>query len=334
MKFVFTFLFASLLFVANSQQKTALHNGGSTTIFSGPSQFTNAYNASVDGDTIYLPGGTFNTFPIIDKRLVIYGAGFHPDSILVTGSTIINGTLTIRGNADSSVIQGVEVNGIIQTSSNHKVDNFVISRCKFNGLTIDGALTTPCNNITISECIISGNILLNNASYCDLTNNLIEGRIYSGENNAIQNNIFFYNSSLYLINNCDNTLFANNVIFRAAPTAIFTGTDFSTFSNNVFAVTPPAGSNNFISNYYDVDISTFFVNQSGNTPDFYHDYNLTDPVTYLGLDGSEVGIFGGLHPFKAGTLPENPHFQLKTIAPQTDVNGDLNIQIQVGAQDN
>jgi hypothetical protein len=331
-----TICFSFLLFIGHSQQKTALHSNGLTSIFSGASQFTDAYNAATDGDTIYLPGGVFNTFPNFNKRLVIYGAGFHPDSVSVTTATVLNGGITFQASSDSSHFEGIEINGPISTSSNHKIDKLVISRCKFDGITFNGDLSTPCNNVTIKECIILGNISLNNASFCDITNNLIQERIYNGENNTILNNILFYNygiSSYYTINNCDNSLIANNVFLRTFPNSVWNTTEFSTFSNNVFAMTPAFGSNTFTSNYYNVDLSTFFVNQSGNTPDFYHDYNLVNPSTYVGLDGSEVGLFGGLFPFKDGTLPENPHFQLKTIAPQTDINGDLNIQIQVGAQD-
>jgi hypothetical protein len=47
-----------------------------------------------------------------------------------------------------------------------------------------------------------------------------------------------------------------------------------------------------------------------------------------------VGIYGGLFPYKEGAVPLNPHISLKNIAPQTDVNGDLNIQLKVNAQDN
>jgi hypothetical protein len=332
-----TCLFISLLFVVNAQQKTALHSNGVTTIFSGPAQFTNAYNAAADGDTIYLPGGTFNSFPTINKRLAIYGAGFHPDSVAVTGATVINGNLILQNDADSCFIQGIDVNGNISTTSNHKVDGFTLSRCRFNSLTFDGNFSSPCNNVIVKECIIGGNVALNNLSYSDITNNLIQGIVSNGEYNAVQNNIFFHESPYnyyYTISNCDNSLFANNVFLRTTQvTSIWGSTEFSTFSNNVFTGTPNVGSNNFNANYYNVDMSTFFVNQSGFTPSFYDDYNLIDPATYLGIDGSEVGIFGGLYPFKAGTLPENPHFQTKTIAPQTDVNGDLNIQIQVGAQD-
>jgi hypothetical protein len=290
----------------------------------------------IDGDTIYLPGGTFSNIPIIDKRLVIYGAGYFPDSVLVTERTIINSSLSIYSNADSSVIQGLEINGSIVIPYNYKVDKLLITRCLMDGLSFTGSINAPCNNVVIKENIILGDVTLSNVSYSDLSNNLIQGRVINGENNAIQNNIFFYDNgsgTSYTLNNTDNCFIANNVFFRTIVSALYSSVDFSTFLNNVFAITPNIGTNTWVNNYENIDISTFFVNQTGNAPDFYQDYHLTDPATYVGYDATVVGIFGGLYPFKEGTLPNNPHFQAKTIATQTDVNGDLNIQIQVSAQD-
>jgi hypothetical protein len=333
-KFSLSIVFVLILTTSIAQQKTALNSNGVTTIYSGPTQFVDSYNAAIDGDTIYLPGGIFNSYPTINKRLVIYGAGFHPDSISVTQKTLINNSLTIQEDADSSVIQGLEVNGTINTYNNHKVDGLVITRCLVDAISIVGSMTSPCNNVIIKENIILGDVHLANASYSDVTNNLIEGRFYNGENNAIQNNIFFYdNAGGYTLNNMNNCYIANNVFLRTDLSRTYTNIEFTTFSNNVFAGTPNPGTNTWVNNYENIDISTFFVNQTGNAPDFYQDYHLTDPATYVGYDATEVGIFGGLYPFKEGTLPNNPHFQAKTIATQTDVNGDLNIQIQVSAQD-
>lgn len=67
---------------------------------------------------------------------------------------------------------------------------------------------------------------------------------------------------------------------------------------------------------------------------YAHNYHLKSPTTYLGTDGTEVGIYGGTFPYKEGSVPRNPHIQLKNIASKTDDNGSLQIEIQVEAQDN
>ena len=89
-----------------------------------------------------------------------------------------------------------------------------------------------------------------------------------------------------------------------------------------------------LNNYTNIPQANIFVNQTGTTFNYTHDYHLQAPTTYLGTDGTQVGIYGGTFPYKEGAVPLNPHIQLKNIAPTTDANGDLQIQIQVKAQDN
>jgi len=115
---------------------------------------------------------------------------------------------------------------------------------------------------------------------------------------------------------------------------IHTACELSTFSNNIFIGIPPVGSNTFVNNHNSVVITGLFINQTGNAFDYTHDYHLVSPGTYLGLDGNQVGIYGGLFPFKESALPVNPNIVSKIIASQTNAGGELNIQVQVKAQNN
>ncbi len=321
----------------NAQKLTALVSNGVTTMFGGASQFTHAYNAAITGDTIYLPGGPIAPVTI-DKSIAIYGAAYHPDSTQATSKTYITSSLYFSGNADSASITGVEVNGNIGTNYNHKVDYLVISRCNVKGISFQGNATTPCEHVTVKECVIRGGVNLANATYSNISNNIVEEQLSSGSNNAIYNNIFlYYYHSTYsgnypTFNGVQNSHIANNIIYDNVGN--YNSNSTSTFSNNIFRATPSGGTNIFENNYNGVDITTVFINQSGNSFDFAHNYHLVNPATYLGFDGTEVGIYGGLHPFKDGGLPNNPHIQSKDIAIQTDSNGDLHIEIKVAAQDN
>ena len=320
---------------ANAQKLTALVSNGVTTMYGSASQFTDAYNAATTGDTIYLPGGPIAPVTI-DKSIAIYGAGYHPDSTQATSATYLTSGIVFNQNADSASITGVEVNGSITTSYNHKVDYLVISRCDVKSINIYGNASTPCTHVTIKECVIRGGIGLSGATYSNISNNIVETTVSDGSNNAIYNNIFLYNRATvnytvyYLFSRVNNSHIANNIIFEEHA---LSSCNTNTLENNIFRNTPSGGTNIFIGNYYNVDLSTVFVNQTGNTFDFAHDYNLVSPATYQGFDATEVGIYGGLHPFKDGGLPNNPHVQTKDIAIQTDSNGDLHIEIKVAAQD-
>ncbi|MDD2411598.1 MAG: right-handed parallel beta-helix repeat-containing protein [Bacteroidales bacterium] len=327
-------------FTLFAQQKVALHSNGVTTIFGGANPFTNAYNASSSGDTIYLPGGNLPYPTTIDKGLVIIGAGYHPDSTTTTLPTVLSGDLTISQNADNLWLEGIEITGGISFNTNHKIDSVTIRRCKFSTLTYAGNGTTPCVDNVIRENVISGAVNLGNAASSMLSNNIIGGQISNASNIGISNNIFlsnpnstaYYNIPFYIVNSC---FISNNIIFRnyGGGAYVYSNCNLNTFSNNIFTLVPDAGTNTFTGNYNSIDIATVFINQSGNAFDYNHDYHLVDPASYLGTDGSQVGIYGGMYPIKDGAVPQNPHFQFKNISTQTDNNGELNIQIQVEAQD-
>ena len=331
-----TMLLIGLLVSLNllAQQKTALHSNGATTIFDGSTQFTDAYNAANSGDTIYLPGGLITSIPSINKKLTIFGVGYHPDSTLATNQTTLSG-LNFYTNSDSSFIAGINFTSGLSTATNESVSYLIVTRCSFAGFTFNGNQTNPCTNVTLKENIIKGNIILNNAQYCDISNNICENEIQNGVYNAILNNVLLHNGYYATFSNVDNSMISNNIIFKVTGgyPAIY-NSDNSTFSNNIFVDTLTAGTNTFVDNSFNVDISTVFVNQTGNLFDFTHDYHLVNPASYQGTDSTEIGIYGGLYPFKDGTLPKNPHIRSKSIATQTATNGDLNIQFEVAAQDN
>ncbi|MDL2262021.1 glycoside hydrolase family 55 protein [Bacteroidales bacterium OttesenSCG-928-I21] len=334
-KLVFLSLFllnATFLF---AQQKVALHSNGTTTIFGGAQPFTDAYNASVTGDTIYLPGGSLVYPTNITKGLVIYGAGHYPDSTQATGKTVLNGGLTININADNLYLEGIELTGGLNFATNVKIDNVVLRRCRFGNIHYVGN-ASPCENSQIIQCVIDGNITLSNAKSSTISNCFIGGQIGNGSEMAILNNVFFYNNvaSFRVFTDLKNSSVSNNIFLRRnRPDCIQSGCSV-VFSNNVFkdAATDIDANNSDINNYKGVDIDELFINQSGQAFDYSHDYHLLSPATYPGTDGTQVGVYGGLFPYKAAAVPVNPHISTKLIAPQTNNEGELQIEINVNAQ--
>lgn len=329
-----------ITFFGFSQQKVALESNGTTTVFGGSNPFLDAYNAATDGDIIYLPGATMTGFAI-DKGVTIIGAGHYPSATIATNPTVITGNITINANADGLHLEGIYFTGNITFGNNLQVDNVTIKRCRVIGINYSGSSTpvTPCLNNLITENVITGDLTMTNLSSSMVSNNIVQGRLYNGSNNGITNNILMYSGysgtvSLFQFNNQDNCFISNNIIFRAYTNEVHTACEMSTFSNNVFAVTPVAGSNTFVDNYFGVSISGFFVNQTGTTFDYTHDYHLVTPGTYLGTDGNEVGIYGGAFTFKSESIPHNPHIVSKSVATQTNANGELPVQITVEAQNN
>jgi hypothetical protein len=331
-------LFLMLFFLCSvgfSQQKVALHHGSGVTIFGGANPFTDAYNAAVNGDVIYLPGGNLPFPATIDKSLVIIGAGHYPATTVATNKTVLNGSLTIGENADNLHLEGIEIASGLFFSYNSKVDGVVIKRCRINTIIYYGDGSVPCINNTIRECVINAYIDFSNAKSSLLSNNIIGNYIVNGLEIGVSNNIFLYNNYQSVIINMDNSSIANNIVLQQiGMNYIHESCELSTFSNNIFSGTPPVGSNIFVNNYNNIAMTGLFANQNGNTFSYTDDYHLVSPTTYLGIDASQVGIYGGLFPYKEFGLPVNPNIISKTIAPQTNASGELNFQVQVKAQNN
>lgn len=334
--FLSLLLFFSSIFLMNAQQKVALHHNGVTTVFGGSDPFNDAYQAAVTNDTIYLPGGNLPFPPTINKTLKIIGAGHYPEATIATNKTVLNGNLTISENADNLLLEGIEITGTLNFSYNHKVDDVVIKRCRINVILYNGNGTTPCLNNVIRESIINGYINFENAKSSLLSNSIIGSYTIKGSELGISNNIFLLSDYTYIFNNIDNSSISNNIVFQNyyGNSYIHASCELSTFSNNIFTVIPSIGSNTFVNNYESIDLTGLFTNQTGNSFDYTHDYHLVNPENYSGVDGSQVGIYGGLFPFKESALPINPNIISKTIAPQTNSSGELNFQIQVKAQNN
>lgn len=320
----------------SAQQKVALQHNGISTIFSSSSPFVDAYNASVTGDTIYLPGGNIPFPSIIDKGLTIYGVGHYPDSTMATNKTILNGSITIAANADNLLLEGIEFTGNINFGTNLKTDNVIIKRCRVANIVYNGTgdAATRCENNTITGNVIAGSINFTNAFACMLSNNIINGVINGGSSIGIANNIFLSNGTSYIFNNVDNSSITNNIIFQKYNVNyVHNYCDLSTFAYNIFSLIPSVGNNTFESNnWYNVDMATIFVDQAGNTFDYAHDYHLIDPATYVDAVGTQIGIYGGIFPYKTGAVPVNPHIQTKAISTQTNAAGEINVNIKVGAQ--
>ncbi|MDY0215636.1 MAG: hypothetical protein RBS19_01655 [Bacteroidales bacterium] len=330
-----------------AQKKVALHSNGTTTFFAGASPYVDAYNAAIDGDTIYLPGGTFSTPSSIQKRIVVYGVGHHPDSSAVLGETIITGGMFFYPATSKSHFEGLMFsNGSI--SYYGIADSIVLRRCYLTSINF-GNYASRGNQII--ENVIVGSIDGGNSVNTVISNNILkrdgDNVITKFSNNAwICNNIIVgtgyysnYNNRFVLsvITDC---LIDNNIILNEGSgpnfrieNIIHSTVSNNTFKNNVFNHDPTNATNIWENNYFGVSSDAIFTNYTGLVFDYAEDFHLLNPASYTGSTGNEVGIYGGYTPVKLGMIPENPHFQLKNIASETDENGELNIQIQVESQD-
>lgn len=325
---------------------TTLQHAGTTTVFYGQGSLVDAYNTSVNGDTLCLSTGYFTAPTAIAKGIKIIGAGHFPDSTSVSKRTTILTGLTINAGADSLRLEGIYINGDINYAAASSINYVKIIRCRLGNTYFNSSSALASKSYcSFEECFIEGGINFSNYG----SNFLVKQCIISGivgvsyYNSAsignigggalIDKNIFLTNSTSYSSGALYNILasqITNNIIVYYSNN----GVSGNYLSNNIFIDQQTNLTNNSVgSNYIGIPLANIFVSQTGNSINYTHDYHLKSPTTYLGTDGTQVGIYGGTTPFKDKGLPSNPQVIKKSIAAQTDANGNLQINFSAKAQD-
>jgi hypothetical protein len=316
------------------QNLIAVQNGGTPSFYASlDSAIVNAQN----GDTIYLPGMVYsyaNSSITIDKELHLVGTGHYPNSSSATGITQLNASIVLITGADNSTFTGFYLGGNLfvgENTTNEDVDNITISRCYIsNGI----FLSRNSTNWLISESVIKAGIQGFYQSFISTItcaqNNLFSNNITNdiasfGLNNEFRNNIFAKS-----VNSLDGCSFKNN-IFMYHHNNILS----CKFENNIFfSSIVPSGSIDS-QNIINQTTDNTFVNQTSDAFSYSQVYHLksTSPGKNAGKDGTDIGIYGGIYPWKEGSIPFNPHFQQVQVSPKTDANGNLNVNIKVAAQE-
>ena len=85
--FISALMLLAFSFSSMAQNLITVQNGSKVQFYVS---LDSAYVHSVDGDTLYLPGGGYESLTV-DKRLHIIGVGHNPDSTKATARTIMSG---------------------------------------------------------------------------------------------------------------------------------------------------------------------------------------------------------------------------------------------------
>jgi len=311
-----------------------LEHGGTSKVFYGTSSFTDAYDASENSDQIYLSAGYFDAPASIAKGIKIFGAGHFP---IEGKQTQITSGLTINKGADSLRLEGLYINGDINYDANNTINYVKVIRCGLGSVDFQSISALASKNyFSFEECIIRGSIHFSRyGNNFLLRNSIISGNVSNIDGNALIDGNIFLNSYLilnsnwvFIISNVKNSIIQNNIFLKSTYVYIFKAITGTTINKNLFEA---SGYGTY--GYSGIARGDIFVNQSGNTINYSHDYHLKAPASYIGTDGKQVGLYGGLG-FKENGIPSNPSIVSKVVDSSTDTNGNLQINFTVKAQDN
>lgn len=349
MKNIFTTL-ASFVFILLSASsfgqftKICLQHEGTTSYYS---VFDDALTASTHGDTIYLPGGPLQVNAsaiVISKSITLVGVGHFPDSTNATNRTQISKEVYLLSGADGGSLEGITFLSNVRfgsSTSNQIVNNFTINRCYLAKLYTAADDNSTSQNMIINECYLHSIDTKTVGSVLFIRNIIRHDGIYQ-KAAVFTNNVFYLNGSTIYMNNsvCENNVFMLNENYGAIS---FSYVNYCTFNRNLFcdkssgglSVSNVPSTTYFNQNLTNQTVAATFTGPIASTSFQYTD-NLhlkpTSPGVNYGTDGTDVGIYGTLYPFKEGSVPFNPHISSKNISNQVSPSGKLGVDIKVIAQ--
>ena len=323
---IFALCYTVVAYAQGTDQVSAiLQHGDTETIFIGNTGLAKAYEAAVDGDVIILSQGVFEPMNNMSKALTIYGAGFEDNAETNTATTTINGIFRLGDGTDTEFdgihIEGVKINGGFGLNSQLK--NVTIQRCSIvNNIEFNH----NTENVTIRQCYILGHIL----GQGKLANGLLISNCY------ITNNInkFSVNSFVHI----DHSYMGHMYSYRDREYAQFLWTNSII---NKLSGDMPSGKSAIVKNciffqkywYDDVNLENCYLLSSiadifadGENADYSptRTFELKDPTTYVGTDGTPIGLSGGAGWNK---VPSNPYVS----KVNTTLSGtQLNVTYEVG----
>lgn len=355
-------LFHLSLVTAYGQVITKL-SGGVSTFYYDVNELNSIVNDAVDNDTIILPGGPINLNGslVVDKKLVLIGAGIQMAGTPVTGVTTLIGTnvggfqeiVAVESAGAGSMFTGINFQApfrFVGFGNEAPAFSATFERCMFSSGFALSAFASPvvppsASNVTVKQCIILGEVSASTNSAPQ--NLLIENCILAGGLSFGAGNIATAQVTQCLLLNMSTTNGANpgvqftNSIFTRNGVS-YNLNSASSYSSCLFILNGGDqlnwtgafdGGNNVgflgTSNNVFVDLSSF-TTYSENS-----DYHLVpgSPGLSMGTNG-QVGIYGGAPGsiWKEGAIPFSPHWESLQPSLGTSNGGVINVSFSGAAQ--
>ena len=317
-------LFVLLLSVVGTKntfaqnQVAILQHNDTLSAFYGPEALSAAHEASSDGDIITLSSGNFNGCTL-SKAVTIHGAGCVDDPESHLAPTRIPGTLYISKPDGTSplTIEGVWFGTIYRYTAR----NVRFIKCNINNTTYgNGNSDFYFVNCIIKDFSYYGNGLL-------IQNSVVRFTYYYQND---QNNMNIINNSVICLNNSVdigntrgyNCIFATADNNGASNSTFYNCVEIQTGDTNIFE--GQLNESNMQVNSYDEVFETF-----AGTVEYNENYQLKSDFasSFLGNDGTEVGIHGGLLPYN--TRPSYMYIRTTNVAGQTTEDDKLSVEIEL-----
>lgn len=321
-----TFLLICTILCANvllaQEQLAVLRHNDSTSVFYGQTAFVQAYVAATHGDIITLSAGTFTAPGYIRKGITVRGNGAVGDTARKSFGTYFMQEFKVYDLGDSLQFsaEGIYFDDFYASQSY----DIKLTRCYIDDFAQSGGVqATNCimrynlhgasnRNNTYINCVL---VSLNGSNpplpyYVTCNNCIILGA--RDDNSGIVYGHYQYNNCIIMKNSgiSNDTILCG--IINNSVLIGFTGVSHSAASGNVV-----------------MSRSDVFENWDGASLIDLEKYVLKSSVSdsIQGIDGTEVGIFGGFMPFD--WRPSYNIIKRFNVANRTTADGKLSVDIEV-----
>ena len=293
---------------------------GDPTVFYGANALKNACNAAENGSVITLTSGTFNSPGNITKSVSIYGVGFEDNLTEGMQKTYITGEISYSADSDGNPLQNIVLEGVHIESHIwvKEISGMTIAKCRFSYLEINGA---GVEAVLVRQCYLNGldgrsNVVAGVAFKNSVLLDRIVGIPVGSQvlfDHCILTYWYRYSSAAYhAIGSYTNCIIFNNHGLEANSYA----------EKNIFLQIPERHDNIIsVNNWFGINVATLF--SDGTTIDYAENrtFQLADPDTYKGTDGTPVGVTGGDYPwYKVPSIPYVKNLNATVNGTSLDVN--------------
>ena len=312
---------------AQSNLVATLSHEGEVSVFHGANSLKEAMAAANHGDIITLASGRYNAVDIT-KAITLRGAGIEDDDTSTGASrTEIVGNFGI-GIPDTEkhlTMEGIYHNGTINFYNSNVLNNVMLQKCLFQKIGYSDVSKT-INSLTIIHCKITGYIQLPcwSSSSAKFINCVVTSP-YSSDNGRNGNMEFTNCIILGNVANVYQSYFQNCILnvkdkLHNTNMASYCAGYTSDSAGSPFASLTTQATNKVLTQE---QMNVIFK------PDT--DYELTDEAKaeYVGIDDTEMGIYGGNLPFETRIL--SPQITKCNVAAKTTADGKLSVDIEVKA---
>lgn len=328
--------YAQTSFIATLQHESEFSH------YYGAGALTSAYNAAVDGDIITLSPGTFTWSGTFNKGITLRGAGVEASEKTYISSNV---TFASTDNARETTVEGIRFSNSVDVENNSSGTGQ--GAIKFIKNIIQSLYAKRASSYSSDKgpAVRFYNNSIYNLYFYDYTHpdflfyNCYVTNPYSSSSNFSETTTAFvncvinwtstYSSSAYYLNFYNCIFNWTYSYYGGSDTSYLlpnTATCYNCLSINkgqLFRDLVSGGNNWTAGNASDVFLTYRTSHSEG------ENFSLTETAkaTYIGTDGTEVGMQGGNYPYS--TTVQYPVITTFSSDSQTDKNGSLNIEVEV-----